>query len=87
MTYILERLKEPSTWRGILAMVTAVSVKLHPEMQEAIISAGLALIGMVNIFREEKKLTLTEVAKKAKKKKVDAFYNLLCLQKDGTVNL
>lgn len=40
-----------------------------------------------NIFREEKKLTLTEVAKKAKKKKVDAFYNLLCLQKDGTVNL
>lgn len=55
MTYILERLKEPSTWRGILAMVTAVGVKLHPEMQEAIISAGLALIGMVNIFREERK--------------------------------
>jgi hypothetical protein len=53
MNYILERLKEPSTWRGILAMITAVGVKLHPELQEAIISAGLALIGMVNIFRKE----------------------------------
>ena len=53
MTYILDRLKEPSTLRGILAMVTAVGVKLHPELQEAIISAGLALIGMVNIFRKE----------------------------------
>jgi hypothetical protein len=53
MNYILDRLKEPSTWRGILAMITAVGVKLHPEMQEAIISAGLALIGMVNIFRKE----------------------------------
>jgi hypothetical protein len=53
MNYILDRLKEPSTWRGILAMITAVGVKLHPELQEAIISAGLALIGIVNIFRKE----------------------------------
>jgi hypothetical protein len=53
MNYILDRLKEPSTWRGILAMITAVGVKLHPELQEAIISVGLALIGMVNIFRKE----------------------------------
>lgn len=54
MTYLLERLKEPSSWRGILAMMTAVGVKLHPELQEAIISTGLALIGMVNFFRKEK---------------------------------
>lgn len=53
MNYLIDRLKEPSTWRGILAMMTAVGVKLHPELQEAIISAGLALIGLVNIFRKE----------------------------------
>lgn len=53
MNYLIDRLKEPSTWRGILAMLTAVGVKLHPELQEAIISAGLALIGLVNIFRKE----------------------------------
>lgn len=55
MNYILERLKEPSTWRGLLALATALGVKLHPEMQEAILSTGLALIGMINVFRAEQK--------------------------------
>lgn len=53
MKYLLERLKEPSTWRGLLALLTAVGVKLHPEMQEAILATGLALIGMINVFRKE----------------------------------
>jgi hypothetical protein len=53
MKYILERLKEPSTWRGLFAVLTALGIKLHPEMQEAILTTGLALIGMVNVFRKE----------------------------------
>jgi len=53
MKYLLDRLKEPSTWRGLLALLTAVGVKLHPEMQEAILATGLALIGMINVFRKE----------------------------------
>jgi hypothetical protein len=55
MNYILERLKEPSTWRGLLALATALGVKLHPEMQEAILTAGLALIGLINMVRVERK--------------------------------
>jgi hypothetical protein len=55
MNYILERLKEPSTWRGLLALATALGVKLHPEMQEAILSTGLALIGLINMVRVERK--------------------------------
>jgi hypothetical protein len=53
MKYLLERLKEPSTWRGLFALLTAVGLKLHPEMQEAILTTGLALIGMINVFRKE----------------------------------
>jgi hypothetical protein len=53
MKYILDRLKEPSTWRGLFAVLTALGIKLHPEMQEAILTTGLALIGMVNVFRKE----------------------------------
>lgn len=53
MKYILERLKEPSTWRGLFALLTAVGLKLHPEMQEAILTTGLALIGMINVVRKE----------------------------------
>ena len=59
MKYLLERLKEPSTWRGLLALLTAVGVKLHPEMQEAILATGLALIGMINVFRKESNDTNT----------------------------
>jgi hypothetical protein len=55
MNYLLERLKEPSTWRGLLALTTALGVKLHPELQEAILSTGLALIGLINVFRVERK--------------------------------
>ena len=53
MKYLLERLKEPSTWRGLFALLTAVGLKLHPEMQEAILTTGLALIGMINVIRKE----------------------------------
>ena len=53
MKYLLERLKEPSTWRGLFALLTAVGLKLHPEMQEAILTTGLALIGMINVVRKE----------------------------------
>lgn len=53
MKYLLDRLNEKSTWRGLLALLTALGIKLHPELQEAILSAGLALIGLINIFRKE----------------------------------
>ena len=53
MKYLLERLKEPSTGRGLFALLTAVGLKLHPEMQEAILTTGLALIGAINVFRKE----------------------------------
>ena len=55
MTYLLERLNEASTWRGILALVTAAGVTLTPELQGAIVAAGLAAIGLVNVFVAEKK--------------------------------
>lgn len=53
-TYLLERLKEPSTWRGLTALLTAVGVALSPEQINAIISAGLALIGVLGVFTKDK---------------------------------
>jgi len=53
MKYLLERLNEKSTWRGVLALATALGIKLHPELQEAILTTGLALIGLINVFRKE----------------------------------
>jgi hypothetical protein len=55
MSYFIDRLSEPSTWRGLAALAIALGIKLHPEMQEAIISTGLAVIGLINLLRKEHK--------------------------------
>jgi hypothetical protein len=59
MKYILDRLSEASTWRGIISMLTALGIKLRPDLAEAIISGGLAAMGLINILRKEKDATGT----------------------------
>lgn len=55
LNYILERLNEPSTWRGLILVVTALGIKLAPDQALGIITAGLAIVGLINTFRNEKK--------------------------------
>jgi hypothetical protein len=45
--YVLARLKEPSTWRGVVMMLTALGVPIAPGMADAIIAVGLALAGLI----------------------------------------
>ena len=54
LLYILDRLGENSTWRGIILLVTAIGLKVDPEHQEAIVAAGLGLVGAINVFRKGK---------------------------------
>jgi hypothetical protein len=53
--YIKARLKEPSTWRGVILLLTAVGVPIAPAMGEAIIAVGLALAGGVGVVTPDKK--------------------------------
>lgn len=52
MSYVLDRLKESSTWRGLILIAAAAGLKLHPEQADAIVAAGLALAGAINVFRK-----------------------------------
>jgi len=54
LLYILDRLNENSTWRGLILVGTAVGLRLEPEHQEAIVAAGLGLVGLINVFRKGK---------------------------------
>lgn len=48
MKYLLERLKEPSTWRGmVMIAVSALGVHWSPESQESIVFAGIGLSGLI----------------------------------------
>jgi len=53
-TYILERIKEASTWRGIILMLTAVGIPIAPVMADSIICAGLAIAGLIGTFSPDK---------------------------------
>jgi hypothetical protein len=54
LNVILERLSENSTWRGLILVATALGVKLEPELQNAILAAGLGLVGLINVARKGK---------------------------------
>ena len=49
---LLGKLSENSTWRGLVLIATAVGLKLDPEQANAIIAAGLAVVGLVNVLRK-----------------------------------
>jgi hypothetical protein len=48
--FIFNRLDERSTWRGIIAGVTVFGVSLSPEQTQAIISAGVSIGALLEMF-------------------------------------
>jgi hypothetical protein len=54
LNYVIDRLSENSTWRGLILLATAVGLKLEPDQQAAILTTGLALVGAINVFRKAK---------------------------------
>lgn len=53
MQYLINRMSERSTWRGLIFVLSALGVSIRPEIQDAIIVFGLALAGMVDAFMPE----------------------------------
>jgi hypothetical protein len=50
--WILYRLGENSTWRGIVLLLTSLGITIDPEQFKAIISVGLAIVGLINVIRK-----------------------------------
>lgn len=55
LNYILDRLAESSTWRGIAFVASAAGITLVPDQANAIAAAGMAVVGAINVFRKEAK--------------------------------
>jgi hypothetical protein len=49
---VLNQLAQNSTWRGILLILTSAGIVIEPQMQEAILAAGLSAIGLINVIRK-----------------------------------
>ena len=52
MNWLLDRLSETSTWRGIVLTITGLGIALDPQRAATITAAGLAIVGVINIFRQ-----------------------------------
>ena len=52
--FLLARGKESSTWRGLVALLTAIGWSLSPQQGEAIIALGLSVIGALGVFTADK---------------------------------
>ena len=55
MQYIINRLKEASTWRGLILLAAAFGLHIAPDMQEAIVGAGIGTAGLVGVIFPDKR--------------------------------
>lgn len=52
--YVIERLKESSTWRGLVLIVTVAGAQISPELQNAIVLLGLGMAGLISAALPDK---------------------------------
>lgn len=55
MIYLLSRLQEASTWRGFVLIATALGAHWSPESQNAIVTTGLAVSGIIGAMLPDTK--------------------------------
>lgn len=53
--FIINRLSEPSTWRGMILILTSVGVNIAPMMADAIIAAGVGVCGLIGVLTSDDK--------------------------------
>lgn len=53
-SYLLARISEPSTWRGLVMLLTAAGVQMAPPLQDAIITAGIGIAGIIGAVMPDK---------------------------------
>jgi uncharacterized membrane protein len=54
-SYLFARIKEPSTWRGAVMFLTAIGIPIAPEIADAVITTGLAIVGLIGVVAPDKK--------------------------------
>lgn len=53
MKTILDYLKQPSTWKGLIFLATVAGVNLAPDQWEMITSAGMTIVGLILTFQND----------------------------------
>jgi len=51
--WLIARLKEPSTYRGLVWLLTACGISLAPDVWESITAVGMAIAGLLGVILKE----------------------------------
>ena len=54
MTFILDRLKEPSSWASLASILAAFGIVLPPEVVGYAIPVATGIFGLIGFFLKEK---------------------------------
>lgn len=72
LNWLLRRLREPSTWRGIIWLATVAGLSLRPDQAEAIVAAGMALAGLLGVFlSDEPKIEVPPIELQGRGESID----------------
>lgn len=66
MTWLLARLRQPSTWRGLIWVLTAGGVTLAPDAWDYIATIGMALAGLIGVLLDDDRPALPPMALQAR---------------------
>ncbi|MBF0119987.1 MAG: hypothetical protein HQK79_14225 [Desulfobacterales bacterium] len=54
-TKLLEYLKQPSTWRGLIGIIAVFQASISPDSIDKIAIAAATLISLIEVIRDENK--------------------------------
>lgn len=54
MSKLLEIIAQPSTWRGLTWILTAIGVNISPDTSNAVIASGMAVAGLIGTLTSDK---------------------------------
>ncbi|MBF0272308.1 MAG: hypothetical protein HQL98_09630 [Magnetococcales bacterium] len=49
----LDRCREPSTWRGVVMILTAFGVSVSPETVNDVVAVGTGLSGLIGVMTRD----------------------------------
>lgn len=54
VSWLKQRLAEPSTYRGIVGMLTALGITLNPELIKEVVALSVAVLSFIEFIKKEK---------------------------------
>jgi len=60
--WVLARMAEPTTWRGIIGILSACGATLSPEHAAAILAGGMGLAGFINVVIKDPKNITADIS-------------------------